>query len=79
MMIPLWRWKQPAGQQVLHRLAATADNLDLPVWWEDGFDLDGGRSLIGWLIGGAAIAQGGPFWFDVLRRLAGFRRSALVT
>lgn len=61
------------------RLAATADNLDLPVWWEDGFDLDGGRSLIGWLIGGAAIAQGGPFWFDVLRRLAGFRRSALVT
>lgn len=56
-------------------LAATADVLDLPVWW-DGAQVDG-WSIVGWLIAGAAIAQGGPFWYDVLRRLAGFRRSAV--
>ncbi len=54
------------------QVSATADALDLPVWWDRSPDA---WSPIGWLIAGAAIAQGGPFWYDVLRRLAGFRRT----
>ncbi|MEM9562868.1 MAG: hypothetical protein AAGA93_09640 [Actinomycetota bacterium] len=54
------------------QVSATANALDLPVWWDRSPDA---WSPIGWLIAGAAIAQGGPFWYDVLRRLAGFRRT----
>lgn len=45
-----------------------------------GFNVDALRvvwSIVGWFIAAAAIAQGAPFWFDVLRRVAGFKRGAL--
>ena len=35
--------------------------------------------MIGWIIATAAIAQSGPFWFDVLRRIAGFKKAAMST
>ncbi len=59
------------------QLESASNALHLPVWWDDA-DVNG-WSMLGWLIAAAAIAQGGPFWFDVLRRLAGFKKAASST
>lgn len=55
-------------------LDSASDALDLPVWW-DGTANFAWSTPLGWLIAGAAIAQGAPFWFDLLRRLAGFKKN----
>jgi hypothetical protein len=48
--------------------------MTLPVGWtdagQDGFD---GLTLLGWVLAVVAIAQGAPFWFDLLRRISGVR------
>lgn len=59
------------------QLTDASDALRLPVWW--GESEINRWSVPGWLIAGAAIAQGGPFWFDLLRRLAGFKKAAMST
>jgi hypothetical protein len=46
--------------------------LVLPVGWtqearDDGLDV---KQALGWVIAAAAVAQGAPFWFDLLRRIA---------
>jgi hypothetical protein len=45
----------------------------LPVGWTNA-DL-GVLSVLGWLIAGIAIAQGAPFWYDILKRTTTYRRS----
>jgi hypothetical protein len=46
----------------------------LPVGWgQDRRDIDGWH-VLGWLIAGVAVAQGAPFWFDLLRRGSRLRR-----
>ena len=46
----------------------------LPVGWTEGrTDIDGWH-VLGWLIAGIAVAQGAPFWFDLLRRASGLRK-----
>ena len=57
-------------------LEAASDALKLPVWWGQGESVNG-LTLLGWAIAAAAISQGAPFWFDVLRRVAGFKRGAI--
>jgi hypothetical protein len=47
----------------------------LPVGWPDpdGVDI---WQVLGWIIAAAALAQGAPFWFDVLRRASRLRTSS---
>lgn len=50
--------------------------LGLPIWWEfaplepNGLG-EGGwlNKLVGWAVSMLALAQGGPFWYDILNRL----------
>jgi hypothetical protein len=46
-----------------------------PVGWTDTSvsDVDGWQ-VVGWLIAAAALSQGAPFWYDLLRRVSGLRR-----
>lgn len=60
------------------KIEAASEALELPLWWGDDAQVDA-LSIIGWIIAAAAIAQGGPFWFDVLRRIAGFKKAAMST
>ena len=48
-------------------------SLTLPVGWVEGDDVDGWQ-VIGWIVAVIALSQGGPFWFDVLRRASGLRK-----
>ena len=53
----------------------------LPFGWQGGFDakfpggVGGVIHVFGWLITAAAIAQGAPFWSDLLTKLTGLRKS----
>jgi hypothetical protein len=52
--------------------------VQLPVGWANDAnrDFDGWNKLwkaLGWALTGLAAMQGGPFWFDLLRRLLGLR------
>jgi beta-lactamase superfamily II metal-dependent hydrolase len=49
-------------------------SIRLPVGWpdRDGVDL---WQVLGWAIAAVAISQGAPFWFDVLRKATGLRKS----
>jgi hypothetical protein len=50
-------------------------SIKLPVGWQDGFLKHVGLSqVIGWLIAAVALAQGAPFWFDLLRKAGRLRR-----
>jgi hypothetical protein len=54
--------------------------VQLPVGWANraNRDFDGWNKLwktLGWALTGLAAMQGGPFWFDLLRRLLGWRPS----
>jgi len=43
--------------------------------WKQGWTDDAPWHVLGLLLTAAAVSLGAPFWFDTLRRLAGFRRS----
>jgi len=46
------------------------DSLELPIGWPDPtFGRDWYMRILGWLITGAAISLGAPFWFDLLNRM----------
>jgi hypothetical protein len=46
------------------------DALELPIGWPDAtFGRDWYMRILGWLITGAAISLGAPFWFDLLNRM----------
>lgn len=46
------------------------DALELPIGWPDPtFGRDWYMRILGWLITGAAISLGAPFWFDLLNRM----------
>jgi hypothetical protein len=51
------------------------DSLTLPVGWREGVETDGWQ-VLGWVIAVIALSQGGPFWFDLLRKVSGLRASA---
>jgi hypothetical protein len=53
-------------------------SLTLPVGWAEGGGVDG-RHILGWLIAVIALSQGGPFWFDVLRKVSGLKGSESST
>lgn len=53
-------------------------SLTLPVGWSEGGGVDGWH-VLGWLIAVIALSQGGPFWFDVLRKVSGLRGSKSPT
>ena len=55
------------------KIEAASEALELPLWWGDDAQVDV-LSIIGWIIAAAAIAQGGPFWFDLRRSIAGFKK-----
>lgn len=44
----------------------------LPVGWPDSDGIDG-LQIVGWMIGGVALGQGAPFWFDLLRKASKLR------
>ena len=48
------------------------DSLTLPVGWREGVETDG-WAVLGWMIAVIALSQGGPFWFDLLRKVSGLR------
>jgi hypothetical protein len=75
-----------AGQQAtnIEDVARTTDRLKqlaLPVGWNEPiFDSshDGGwwiSHVIGWILTGALLMLGAPFWFDLLSRLVSLRNS----
>jgi hypothetical protein len=43
--------------------------------WKDGWTDNAPWHIIGLLLTAGAVSLGAPFWFDTLKRLAGFRRS----
>jgi hypothetical protein len=43
--------------------------------WKDGWKDNAPWHIIGLLLTAGAVSLGAPFWFDTLKRLAGFRRS----
>jgi hypothetical protein len=47
----------------------------LPVGWGNGWDDQSGAvwTIAGWLPVAVAAKAGAPFWFDLLRRIAGLR------
>lgn len=49
---------------------AKINSLAIPIGWNS---VSGSllSRIIGWLLTGLAAAQGGPFWFDILRKLVG--------
>ena len=49
-------------------------SLTLPVGWSEDVDTDAWQ-VIGWIIAVVALSQGGPFWFDVLRKASGLKGS----
>jgi hypothetical protein len=53
-------------------------SLTLPVGWSEGGAVDGWH-VLGWLIAVIALSQGGPFWFDVLRKASGLKGSTSST
>jgi hypothetical protein len=53
-------------------------SLTLPVGWSEGGGVDGWH-VLGWLIAVIALSQGGPFWFDVLRKVSGLKGSKSST
>jgi hypothetical protein len=55
------------------KLGDASQRLQLPVGWKR-FSFTW-LTPIGWLITAAALAQGGPFWFDLLRQLTGIRKN----
>jgi hypothetical protein len=50
------------------------NSLTLPVGWREGVETDGWQ-VMGWIIAVIALSQGGPFWFDLLRKVSGMRGS----
>jgi hypothetical protein len=50
-------------------------SIKLPVGWQDGFPAHVEfLQILGWLITSVALAQGAPFWFDLLRKAGSLRR-----
>ena len=52
--------------------------LQLPVGWGGGFKLQPDQDawrFLGWPLAALALAQGAPFWFDLLKRAVGYRRA----
>lgn len=65
-------------QAVLERVAsgvAELQQLQLPVLWRPGEQIDVLAKLVGLAITAGAAALGGPFWFDVVNKFAGLRAS----
>ena len=60
------------------KIDAAGDAIELPVWWSQDATVNG-STILGWVVAAVAISQGAPFWFDVLRRTAGFKRAAMST
>jgi hypothetical protein len=63
-------------------LRATLESLELPIGWVEAQIPDKPEGwvvrVVGWLLTGLAVSQGGPFWFDVLRKLVNVRSSDVV-
>ena len=53
---------------------ALGESLVLPVGWVPGSGGFDAWRVVGWVIAAAAIAQGAPFWFDLLRKATGLRK-----
>ena len=51
-------------------------SLTLPVGWREDVDVDGWQ-VLGWAIAVVALSQGGPFWFDALRKASGLKGSGV--
>ncbi|MEM7340177.1 MAG: hypothetical protein AAF467_16085 [Actinomycetota bacterium] len=49
----------------------------LGLWTDDMPDDNAVQVVAGWLLTGVAVSLGAPFWFDVVQRLSGYRRSRL--
>jgi hypothetical protein len=71
--------KQGTGESIMvdqEKVATCAQNeidkiesgLVLPVGWVEGREAIDGWHVLGWLVAAIAVAQGAPFWFDLLRR-----------
>lgn len=58
----------PESLPTLEDTLAKINSLAIPIGWNS---VSGSllSRIIGWLITGLAAAQGGPFWFDILRKL----------
>ncbi len=69
------------ANDALSSLESGSNAVDLPVGWANkaNRNFDGWNLLwkvLGWGITAVAAMQGGPFWFDLLRRLIGLRSGA---
>ncbi len=70
--------KEPDQGKIANCASEEIDKIEgelvLPVGWTEGRDVIDGWHIIGWLIAGIAVAQGAPFWFDLLRRATSVRK-----
>ncbi len=69
----------PKDETGFDKTAAKLNELALPIGWvPDAWPqntMGWGYKIFGFLITGAAAAQGAPFWFDILGKLSGLKKS----
>ncbi len=70
---------QPVDQDAVSECArAEVDKIDqgliLPIGWTEGRNDIDGWHILGWLVAAIALAQGAPFWFDLLRKTSSVRK-----
>jgi hypothetical protein len=70
---------QPVDQDAVSECArGEVEKIDqgliLPIGWTEGRNDIDGWHILGWLIAALALAQGAPFWFDLLRKTSSVRK-----